>query len=101
MAKTKKKKSSRRASLKSFARKGSAAYPAKFQTDKELVYGNGKNYKVGVGGDFVSNEAGAAAASLDGKAFIYLDGTLYTTAAGRARAAGAAQVEGTTLDLTI
>ena len=101
MAKTKKKKSSRRASLKSFARKGSAAYQGKFQTDKELVYGNGKNYKVGGGLDFPTNNAGAVAADNDGKAFIYLDGTLYTTASGRARAASSVQVTGTTLDLTI
>jgi len=101
MAKTKKKKSSRRASLKSFARKGSAAYPAKFQTDKELVYGKGKNYTVGGAGDFANPDAGASAADGSGKAFIYLDGTLYTTAGGRARVASRIQTEGTTLDLTI
>jgi hypothetical protein len=105
MAKEKKKKGSRaksrRASLKSFARRGSAAYPQKFSTDKELVYGNGKNYKVGPGDDFASANAGAAAADGDGKAFIYLDGALNTTAGGRARVANSTHTAGTTLNLSI
>ena len=98
----KKKKKGTRCALKSFARKGSQAYPQKFSTDKELVYGGGKNYKVALsGGDFANNDAGATAADNDGKAYIYLNGTLYGTAAGRARAATAETTAGTTLDLTI
>ena len=104
MAKKKKKGSkakSRRESLKSFARKAPSSYPQKYSTDKELVYGNGKNYKVGPGLDFPTNNAGANTAHSAGKAFIYLDGTLYTTAAGKARAANATHTTGTTLDLSI
>ena len=71
MAKEKKKKGSRaksrRASLKSFARRGSDAYPQKFSSDKELVYGNGKNYKIGPGLDFINANTGAAAADEMGR----------------------------------
>ena len=107
MAKKKKKDSkskARRESLKSFARRGTNVYTQKYSSDKELVYGNGKNYKVGPGLDFSSADNGATAADNDGKAFIYLDGTLYTTAGGRARAANRANVENAgagTLELTI
>ena len=105
MARKKKKSAAskaRRASLKTFARQGSEAYPQKYRTDKELVYGGGKNYKIP--GDFANADAGATAADNAGYALIYLDGVLNTTAAGRARAAlrvNADAVGGDTLDLTI
>ena len=92
----------RRASLKTFARQGSEAYPQKYRTDKELVYGGGKNYKVT--GDFATENAGAVAADNAGYALIYLNGVLNTTLGGRARAANRANAEaagGDTLDLTI
>jgi len=102
MAKKKKDAKGRRAALKSFARRGSAAYPQKYRTDKELVYGGGKNYKVT--GDFADADAGATAADNAGYGFIYLNGVLNTTASGRARVALRAHADaggGDTLDLTI
>ena len=102
MAKKKKGAKARRAALKSFARRGSQAYPQKYRTDKELVYGGGKNYKVT--GDFANNDAGATAADNANYPLIYMNGTLYTTESGRARAATkthTAQYGGDTLDLTI
>ena len=102
MAKKKKGAKARRAALKSFARRGSQAYPQKYRTDKELVYGGGKNYKVT--GEFANNDAGATAADNAGYSLIYLNGTLYGTAGGRARAATTASAKaagGDTLDLTI
>ena len=96
-----KKKKGRRAALKSFARRGSQAYPQKYRTDKELVYKGGKNYTAGPGKDFANLDAGAGAANTAGKAYIYMNGTLYGTAAGIARAATATSTAGTTLDLTI
>ena len=105
MAKKKKKDSkskARRESLKSFARKGSDIYPQKYQTDKELVYGNGRNYTVGV--DFPNANAGAIAANAVGKSFIYLDGILRTTAGGIAKNANSTHTKNAgaeTLDLSI
>jgi hypothetical protein len=102
MAKKKKSAKGRRAALKSFARRGSEAYPQKYRTDKELVYGGGKNYKVTA--DFANNNAGATAADNAGYPLIYINGTLYGTSAGRARAATRASADsagGDTLDLTI
>ena len=98
----KKKKKGTRTALKSFARRGSMAYPQKYRTDKELVYGGGKNYKIPT--DFANNDAGATAADSAGYPLIYMNGTLYGTSAGRARAAtreSADNAGGDTLDLTI
>ena len=105
MARKKKKSAAskaRRASLKTFARQGSEAYPQKYRTDKELVYGGGKNYKIP--GDIANADAGATAEDNAGYTLIYLDGTLNTTSSGRARAANRAATEAfgaETLDLTI
>ena len=94
-------KKKRRAALKSFARKGSSAYPQKYRTDKELVYGGGKNYKIPE--DFANVAAGASTANLAGYEFIYLNRTLYGTA-GMGRLATRTSADGAggdTLDLTI
>jgi len=84
----KKKKDSRRASLKSFASK-SPAYPGRMQSEKaELVYGGEDgNYGAGVGKTFVNLDMGATAADNAGYGYIYMNGTLYTTDAGRAKTA--------------
>ena len=103
MAKKKKRTAAakaRRAALKGFAAKGEAGFPGRIQSEKaELVYNQGKNHSAGPGDTYANINAGAAAANSAGYAFIYMNGILYTTAGGRARAATTEQA-GTVLEKT-
>jgi hypothetical protein len=105
MARKKKKRDAaskaRRAALKGFAAKGEAGFPGRMQSEKaELVFEDGRNFKVGAGGTYSNPDIGATAADNAGYGLMYMNGILYTTRAGRARIAQSSHIEGTTLDLT-
>ncbi len=92
-------KKSRRATLKGFARNVSPAYPSKYSTDRESVYGNGKNY--GVPQDYASHNDAASEAQAKGYDYIYINGNLYITGGGIARIATSVPASLDTLDLSI
>ena len=94
----------RRAALKSFAkgragRADGAFSPAYLSDKRELVFGDGRNFKIGSDG-YANTAAGISAASSAGYDFIYLNGDLWGTAGG-GRLATKTSTAGTTLSLTV